>query len=252
MYPDTDSPPTRVTKERVAEARSRLRPPPWDRIARYMSWRVPEETAHYLIRRGGAEIVDAVVGKDRRGRPAGRHRHRSAVPGPEARRHSRPTAGHGRVDPAIRPLHRRPYSPRGHPGRGRAHGPGQTDRRRRLHRPGHRPAGRDAWIREADQVSFDGYRRDDKADDQQRRERVSWWGGRSACSKARRRPRKWRPSSRRSSPRRAIMKRHQRHEWHQRQHDSLQRAHRPVPRLSRSRQGEFSKNTGSACGARSR
>jgi Glu-tRNA(Gln) amidotransferase subunit E-like FAD-binding protein len=28
-----------------------------------MSWRVPEETANYLIRRGGAEIVDAVVEK---------------------------------------------------------------------------------------------------------------------------------------------------------------------------------------------
>jgi glutamyl-tRNA(Gln) amidotransferase subunit E len=63
MYPDTDSPPTRVTAERVAEARARLRPPPWERIDRYMSWRVPEETAHYLIRRGGAEIVDAVVEK---------------------------------------------------------------------------------------------------------------------------------------------------------------------------------------------
>ncbi len=63
MYPDTDSPPTRVTKERVEAAQSRLRPAPWDRIERYMSWRVPEETAHYLIRRGGAEIVDAVVEK---------------------------------------------------------------------------------------------------------------------------------------------------------------------------------------------
>lgn len=63
MYPDTDSPPTRVTQERVEEARSRLRPAPWDRIERYMSWRVPEETAHYLIRKGGAEILDAVVEK---------------------------------------------------------------------------------------------------------------------------------------------------------------------------------------------
>lgn len=63
MYPDTDSPPTRVTQERVEAARSRLRPAPWDRIEKYLSWRVPEETAHYLIRRGGAEIVDAVVEK---------------------------------------------------------------------------------------------------------------------------------------------------------------------------------------------
>jgi len=61
MYPDTDSPASRITPERVAAARARLRPAPWERIARYLSWRVPEETAHYLLRRGGAEIVDAVV-----------------------------------------------------------------------------------------------------------------------------------------------------------------------------------------------
>ena len=47
----------------MAEARARLRPPPWERIDRYQSWRLPEETAYYLIRRGGAEIVDAVVEK---------------------------------------------------------------------------------------------------------------------------------------------------------------------------------------------
>jgi glutamyl-tRNA(Gln) amidotransferase subunit E len=63
MYPDTDSPPTRVTQERVEAGRSRLRPAPWDRIEKYLSWRVPEETAHYLIRKGGAEIVDAAVEK---------------------------------------------------------------------------------------------------------------------------------------------------------------------------------------------
>lgn len=63
MYPDTDLPPTRITQERMEAIRSRLRPPPWERIERYTSWRVPEETACYLIRRGGAEIVDAVVEK---------------------------------------------------------------------------------------------------------------------------------------------------------------------------------------------
>ncbi len=63
MYPDTDSPPTCVTHERVEAARTRLHTPPWERIERYTSWRVPEETAHYLIRRGGAEILDAVVEK---------------------------------------------------------------------------------------------------------------------------------------------------------------------------------------------
>lgn len=63
MYPDTDSPPTRVTEERVAMLKARLRPTPWERIERYMSWRVPEETCNYLIRRGGAEVLDAVIEK---------------------------------------------------------------------------------------------------------------------------------------------------------------------------------------------
>jgi glutamyl-tRNA(Gln) amidotransferase subunit E len=63
MYPDTDSPPTPVTEARVTSLKARLRPAPWERIERYMSWRVPEETCHYLIRRGGAEILDAVIEK---------------------------------------------------------------------------------------------------------------------------------------------------------------------------------------------
>ncbi len=61
MYPDTDSPPTRVTAERVAGIRARLRPAPWERLERYLAARVPEETCNFLIRRGGAEILDAVV-----------------------------------------------------------------------------------------------------------------------------------------------------------------------------------------------
>jgi glutamyl-tRNA(Gln) amidotransferase subunit E len=63
MYPDTDSPPTRITAERVADCRSRLRPRPWERFEKYGVWRVPRETTEYLIRRGGAQIVDAVVEK---------------------------------------------------------------------------------------------------------------------------------------------------------------------------------------------
>jgi glutamyl-tRNA(Gln) amidotransferase subunit E len=61
MYPDTDSPPTRITKERVEEARSRMRPTPWARFHQFGAWRVPAETTEYLIRRGGVAIVDAVV-----------------------------------------------------------------------------------------------------------------------------------------------------------------------------------------------
>ena len=63
MYPDTDSPPTRITEERVAGIQARLQPSPWARIERYLKWRVPEETCHFLIRRGGADLVDAVVEK---------------------------------------------------------------------------------------------------------------------------------------------------------------------------------------------
>ncbi len=63
MYPDTDSPPTRITAERVAAARARLKPAPWERLARYVGWGVPDETAQYLLRRGGAELLDIVVEK---------------------------------------------------------------------------------------------------------------------------------------------------------------------------------------------
>ncbi|MCA1732967.1 MAG: hypothetical protein LC732_05125, partial [Acidobacteria bacterium] len=49
------------TEERVAEICARLKPPPWERFALYGSWRVPDETTAYLIRKGGAEMVDAVV-----------------------------------------------------------------------------------------------------------------------------------------------------------------------------------------------
>jgi glutamyl-tRNA(Gln) amidotransferase subunit E len=61
MYPDTDSPPTRVTAERVAVARARLGPTPWERLRAYGAWGVPQETTEFLIRRGGARIVDALV-----------------------------------------------------------------------------------------------------------------------------------------------------------------------------------------------
>src|SRR5215467_9781250 len=61
MYPDTDSPPTRVTSERVAAIRQTMKPSPWTRLERYRSWRVPDETTNYLIRRGGADIVDTLV-----------------------------------------------------------------------------------------------------------------------------------------------------------------------------------------------
>ena len=61
MYPDTDSPPSRVTPDRVERLRAGLPPAPWDREKRYEAARVPRLTIHYLIRRGGADLVDRVA-----------------------------------------------------------------------------------------------------------------------------------------------------------------------------------------------
>jgi glutamyl-tRNA(Gln) amidotransferase subunit E len=61
MYPDTDSPPQRVTRERVERLRAPLPEPPWVREERYAAAGVPRPVIHYLIRRGGAQLVDAVV-----------------------------------------------------------------------------------------------------------------------------------------------------------------------------------------------
>lgn len=63
MYPDTDSPPTRITDERVSAIKAGLKPTPWERLARYGAWRVPQETSEFLIRRGGADVVDEVVAR---------------------------------------------------------------------------------------------------------------------------------------------------------------------------------------------
>jgi len=61
MYPDTDSPPTRVTRERVERLRAALAPRPWEREARYGAAGVPTATTYFLIRRGGARLVDLVT-----------------------------------------------------------------------------------------------------------------------------------------------------------------------------------------------
>ncbi|MBW2261987.1 MAG: Glu-tRNA(Gln) amidotransferase subunit GatE, partial [Deltaproteobacteria bacterium] len=61
MYPDTDSPPIEVTRERVVRLRDALPPPPWVREKRYGKANVPRNTIYFLIRRGGASLVDMVV-----------------------------------------------------------------------------------------------------------------------------------------------------------------------------------------------
>ncbi len=61
MYPDTDSPPTRVTRDRVERLRAGLAERPWERQARYAAAGVATPVIHFLIRRGGAATVDRVV-----------------------------------------------------------------------------------------------------------------------------------------------------------------------------------------------
>ncbi len=61
MYPDTDSPPIEVTRERVVRLHDALPPPPWVREKRYGEAIVPQSTIFFLIRRGGAALVDSVV-----------------------------------------------------------------------------------------------------------------------------------------------------------------------------------------------
>jgi glutamyl-tRNA(Gln) amidotransferase subunit E len=61
MYPDTDSPPSRVTRARVERLQAALAPRPWEREARYAAAGVPTSTIHFLIRRGGARLVDKVT-----------------------------------------------------------------------------------------------------------------------------------------------------------------------------------------------
>ena len=80
MYPDTDSPPTRVTRERVEGLRAALAPRPWDRETRYSAAGVPLSTTYFLIRRGGAQLVDLVT--DRCG-PKSEVRGSTSSPRPE-------------------------------------------------------------------------------------------------------------------------------------------------------------------------
>ncbi len=61
MYPDTDSPPTRVARERVERLRAGLPERPWEREARYSGAGVATPVIHFLIRRGGASTVDRLV-----------------------------------------------------------------------------------------------------------------------------------------------------------------------------------------------
>ncbi|MCP4895826.1 MAG: Glu-tRNA(Gln) amidotransferase subunit GatE [bacterium] len=61
MYPDTDSPPQAIARDRVERLQATLPAPPWQREATYSAVGIPRQTTHYLIRRGGARLVDLVA-----------------------------------------------------------------------------------------------------------------------------------------------------------------------------------------------
>jgi glutamyl-tRNA(Gln) amidotransferase subunit E len=61
MYPDTDSPPTPVTRERVERLQAALPPRPWEREERFTAAGIPRATVHFLVRRGAAAFVETVV-----------------------------------------------------------------------------------------------------------------------------------------------------------------------------------------------
>ncbi|MCP4900654.1 MAG: Glu-tRNA(Gln) amidotransferase subunit GatE [bacterium] len=61
MYPDTDSPPQAIARDRVERLHAALPVPPWEREARYGAEGIPLQTIHFLIRRGAARLVDLVV-----------------------------------------------------------------------------------------------------------------------------------------------------------------------------------------------
>ncbi len=61
MYPDTDSPPQRIETTRIEVLRENLPERPWSREERYSAAGVPLETTRFLIRRGGANLVDRLV-----------------------------------------------------------------------------------------------------------------------------------------------------------------------------------------------
>lgn len=73
MYPDTDTPPTRITKEMVAEISSRLPELPWDRENRYLKAGLAEQVALKLSRSRARNIFDRVMAETKVPAPIAAH-----------------------------------------------------------------------------------------------------------------------------------------------------------------------------------
>ncbi|RKY29153.1 MAG: Glu-tRNA(Gln) amidotransferase GatDE subunit E [Planctomycetota bacterium] len=61
MYPDTDSPPSGITRERVENIRAAMPEPPWERAARYRQFGLPEDVIEVLMISPRAEAFDRIV-----------------------------------------------------------------------------------------------------------------------------------------------------------------------------------------------
>jgi glutamyl-tRNA(Gln) amidotransferase subunit E len=66
MYPDTDSPPTAITQERIARIRNGLVESPWTRVERYAKLGVPPRVAEDLAISSRARLFDMLVKEGRR------------------------------------------------------------------------------------------------------------------------------------------------------------------------------------------
>jgi glutamyl-tRNA(Gln) amidotransferase subunit E len=72
MYPDTDSPPTRVLAERVERLRALLTAPPWELEERFLQAGLPEPVAQRLAIHRHARILESLEAEGVDLRPAGR------------------------------------------------------------------------------------------------------------------------------------------------------------------------------------
>jgi len=63
MYPDTDSPPTRITAERIERIKQGLPEPPWKREKKYIDAGMPFKFARELASSERAPVVDAVISR---------------------------------------------------------------------------------------------------------------------------------------------------------------------------------------------
>jgi glutamyl-tRNA(Gln) amidotransferase subunit E len=61
MYPDTDTPPTRVEQELVEEIRADLPQYPWDRQAKYLDMRLNDQIAYKLSRSVANDVFELIV-----------------------------------------------------------------------------------------------------------------------------------------------------------------------------------------------